>query len=85
LFLREKLKPIFQAEYLKEFPVYADIDEGKFLENGILPPIRLERILPKFLDEIEFEALTGIKKDAYIICTTEIFSDEEIKKVRELF
>jgi glycine dehydrogenase subunit 1 len=85
MFLRERLKPIFQAEYIKEFPTYADVDEKKFLENGILPPVRLERILPKFLDEIEFEALTGLKKDAYIICTTEIFSDEEIKRVRDLF
>ncbi len=85
MFLRERLKPIFQAEYVKEFPAYVDIDEEKFLENGILPPVRLDRILPKFLDEIEFESMTGIRKDAYIICTTEIFSDEEIKRVRELF
>lgn len=82
--LREKIKPIFNAEYFKEFPAYVDIDEEKFVNNGILPPVRVSKVLPKFLDEKEFELLTQIEESAYVFCTTEIFSDQDIKHVLSL-
>lgn len=84
LFLRDKIKPVFEAEYFKEFPAYIDIDENKFIEEGIFPPIRLERVIPKFLDEKEYEILTGVNKSAYLICTTEIFSESELVYIRDL-
>lgn len=84
LFLREKIKPVFQAEYFKEFPAYIDIDENKFLENGFIPPVKLERIIPSFLDSFEYQKLSGLKKDAYIFCATEILSENDLKKVISL-
>ncbi len=82
--LREKVKPVFDSEYFKEFPAYVDIDERSFAEEGILPPVRVSRIIPKFLDEKEFEKLTQLESSAYIFCTTEIFSEQDMKKVLSL-
>ncbi len=82
--LREKIKPAFQAEYFKEFPAYVDVNEDEFIKNGYIPPVRLERIIPKFLDPIEFESLLGLRKEAYIFCTTEVLSEKDINKVLSL-
>ncbi|MCS7213511.1 MAG: aminomethyl-transferring glycine dehydrogenase subunit GcvPA [Candidatus Calescibacterium sp.] len=77
--LREKIKPVFSAEYFNEFPSYIEVDENKFISEGYLPPIKVEKIIPKFLDPVEFEKLTGIKRNAFLFCTTEMLSTQDIK------
>lgn len=83
--LMEKIKPVFQDEYFKEFPTYFAVDEEKFISEGYIPPVRIERVIPRFLDVLEFESLTGIRREVFLFCTTEILSDRDIEKVLSFF
>ena len=84
LFLRkEKIKPVFETEFFKEFPVYADVDEENLISLGVIPPLKVKRVIPKFLDSLEYEKLTGVGSDAYLFCTTELLSEDILKKSLE--
>ncbi len=80
----ERFKPIFpSAQYFKEFPSYS-VDEDKFFELGILPPVRLSRVIPNFLDVYEYSKIVGFDPQVSIFCATEIFNDDDINKIKSL-
>lgn len=82
--LMSRIKPIFQADYLKEFPAYVELNEQDFFSEGYIPPVRLERVIPRFLDRREFEELTGVRSDAFLFCTTELISESDIERITPL-